>query len=87
MKPTGFDILIEKIPEEQVSSGGIILVSDEGKKTHPTAKIISMGMDVEADGRLIEGDTIMYIRNSDREIEAEGILYHLVQYQSVIAKL
>jgi len=89
-KPLAFDVLIERIPEEQVTQGGIILMSTDNIATNPTAYVKDMGIMAKAffEGHkapVSVGDVVMYQRHNDFEVEIEGTTYTLVKAQSIIA--
>jgi len=89
-KPLGDRVVVEPGPEEEVSSGGIVL-PDTAKKKPQEGKVLAVGP-----GRLLEngkrvpvavkeGDTIIYSKYGGTEIKVKGKDYVILSEDDVLA--
>jgi len=89
-KPLGDRVVVEPGPEEEVSSGGIVL-PDTAKKKPQEGKVLAVGP-----GRLLEngkrvpvavkeGDTVIYSKYGGTEIKVKGKDYVILSEDDVLA--
>jgi len=89
-KPLGDRVVVEPGPEEEVSSGGIVL-PDTAKKKPQEGKVLAVGP-----GRLLdngkrvpvavkEGDTVIYSKYGGTEIKVQGKDYVILSEDDVLA--
>jgi chaperonin GroES len=89
-KPLGDRVVVEPGPEEEVSSGGIVL-PDTAKKKPQDGKVLAVGP-----GRLLEngkrvpvavkeGDTVIYSKYGGTEIKVKGKEYVILSEDDILA--
>jgi len=89
-KPLGDRVVVEPGPEEEVSSGGIVL-PDTAKKKPQDGKVLAVGP-----GRLLEngkrvpvavkeGDTVIYSKYGGTEIKVKGKDYVILSEDDILA--
>jgi len=89
-KPLGDRVVVEPGPEEEVSSGGIVL-PDTAKKKPQEGKVLAVGP-----GRLLdngkrvpvavkEGDTVIYSKYGGTEIKVKGKDYVILSEDDILA--
>jgi chaperonin GroES len=89
-KPLGDRVVVEPGPEEEVSSGGIVL-PDTAKKKPQDGKVLAVGP-----GRLLdngkrvpvavkEGDTVIYSKYGGTEIKIKGKEYVILSEDDILA--
>jgi chaperonin GroES len=89
-KPLGDRVVVEPGPEEEVSSGGIVL-PDTAKKKPQDGKVLAVGP-----GRLLdngkrvpvavkEGDTVIYSKYGGTEIKIKGKDYVILNEDDILA--
>jgi len=80
IKPLGQRVLVDVLPKEEATKGGIILFVDSQKEKN-------IGIIVElADGiELNIGDKIIFGQYSGDDIEEDGKKYKIVNYEDILA--
>ena len=90
LRPLGDRIIVQPMPQEEVTKGGIIL-PDTAKEKPQQGKVVAVGT-----GKILENgtkvpmdvkvhDTILYGKYSGTEIKLEGEEYLIVKESEVLA--
>ena len=89
LKPYGDRILVNPMPEEEKSAGGILL-PDSAKERPQSGEVIAVGPGKIEDGKRIAmeikaGDTIVYSKYGGTEIKVDGEDYLILKESDVLA--
>jgi chaperonin GroES len=90
LKPLGDKVVVKPGPEEEVTSGGIVL-PDTAKKKSQEGEVVAVGT-----GRLLDngqraplqvkvGDTVLYSKYGGTEVTLSGVDYVILDEDSVLA--
>lgn len=78
-------VVIEPIPEESVSQGGII-IPDTVKEKPIRGKVMSCGKGKKDEPMTVKiGDTVLYGKYSGNEIEIERVKYLIMREADILA--
>lgn len=89
LKPLGDRVVIQRVEEEQVTRGGIVL-PDSAKEKPQKGKVIAVGAGRYEDGKRIpmdvkEGDTVVFAKYGGTEIEIDGNEYIILSERDLLA--
>jgi chaperonin GroES len=90
LKPLGNRVLAQRLEQEEVLKGGIIL-PDSAKKKQETAKVTAVGAGKRLDdGKILPvpvnvGDTILMDKYAGQEIEIDDEKYVILKADDIIA--
>jgi len=90
LKPLGNRVLAQRLEQEEVLKGGIIL-PDSAKKKQETAKVVAVGAGKRLDdGKILPvpvnvGDTILMDKYAGQEIEIDDEKYVILKADDIIA--
>lgn len=89
LKPLGDRVVIQRVEEEQVTRGGIVL-PDSAKEKPQKGKVIAVGAGRYEDGKRIpmdvkEGDVVVFAKYGGTEIEIEGKEYIILSERDLLA--
>jgi len=90
LKPLGDKVVVKPGPEEEVTSGGIVL-PDTAKKKSQEGEVVAVGS-----GRLLDngerapmqvkvGDTVIYSKYGGTEVTLSGVDYVILDEDSILA--
>ena len=90
LKPLGDKVVVQPGPEEEVTSGGIVL-PDTAKKKSQEGEVVAVGS-----GRLLDngerapmqvkvGDTVIYSKYGGTEVTLSGVDYVILDEDSILA--
>lgn len=90
--PTHDRVVLELITEEQVSTGGIILQTNENRETLTKAKVVAVGPGTHRYGTFTEvsvkvGDTVVFDRVNALTLRQDNKTYYVVNDPQVMAVL
>ena len=89
VRPLHDRIIVERIEEEELSSGGII-IPDSAKEKPQQGKVIAVGKGrIEKDGKVTPldvkaGDTVLFGKYAGQEIKVEGGEYLIIRVEEVL---
>ena len=89
VRPLHDRIIVERIEEEEQSSGGII-IPDTAKEKPQQGKVIAVGKGrIEKDGKVTPldvkaGDTVLFGKYAGQEIKVEGGEYLIIREEEVL---
>ena len=89
VRPLHDRIIVERIDEEETSSGGII-IPDSAKEKPQQGKVIAVGKGrIEKDGKVTPldvkaGDTILFGKYAGQEIKIDGNEYLIIREEEVL---
>jgi len=89
VRPLHDRIIVERIEEEEQSSGGII-IPDTAKEKPQQGKVIAVGKGrIEKDGKVTPldvkaGDTVLFGKYAGQEIKIDGNEYLIVREEEVL---
>lgn len=91
IKPLGDRVVVQRVEEEQVTRGGIVL-PDSAKEKPQKGKVIAVGAGRYEDGKRIpldvkEGDTVVFAKYGGTEIELDGEEYIILSERDLLAVL
>lgn len=81
--PVGDNILVEAIPVEEITAGGIYL-PDNARVTPDKGKIISIGEDVKARDVLKKDKVVLFRKNSGHDVNYQNKEYVILPTKEVI---
>ncbi len=84
LKPLGKRIVIETLQAEEKTAGGII-IPDSAKEKPQQGKVLSIGKEIEKDGEIKIGDTVMYSKYSGTEITLDNKDFIILEKDNVLA--
>jgi chaperonin GroES len=90
LKPLGNRVLAQRLEQEEVLKGGIIL-PDSAKKKQETAKVVAVGAGKRLDdGKILPvpvnvGNTILMDKYAGQEIEIDDEKYVILKADDIIA--
>lgn len=85
IKPLSDRVLIEPIPAEEVTVGGII-IPDSAKEKPLKGTVVATGNGTKDEEMVLKaGDTVLYGKYSGTEIEFEGTKYLMMRQSDVLA--
>ncbi len=70
-KPLANRVLVERVDEPQKTASGII-IPDNAKEKPQEAKVLAIGPEVEEEGQIKVGDTVVFGKYSGTEITVDG---------------
>ncbi|SFP43759.1 co-chaperone GroES [Hydrogenimonas thermophila] len=70
-KPLANRVLVERVDEPQKTASGII-IPDNAKEKPQEAKVLAIGPEVEEEGQISVGDTVVFGKYSGTEITVDG---------------
>jgi len=70
-KPLANRVLVERVDEPQKTASGII-IPDNAKEKPQEAKVLAIGPEVEEEGQIYVGDTVVFGKYSGTEITIDG---------------
>lgn len=82
LEPIGDKLLIEPIPVDEVTAGGII-VPDTARTTPDKGKVLSIGDDVKSE-KLTKGTVVLFRKNSGSSVHHAGTEYIILPVKEVI---
>jgi chaperonin GroES len=89
VRPLHDRIIVERIEEEETSSGGII-IPDTAKEKPQQGKVIAVGKGrIEKDGKITPldvkaGDKVLFGKYAGQEIKVEGGEYLIIREEEVL---
>jgi chaperonin GroES len=89
VRPLHDRIIVERIEEEETSSGGII-IPDSAKEKPQQGKVVAVGKGrIEKDGKVTPldvkaGDTVLFGKYAGQEIKVEGGEYLIIREEEVL---
>jgi chaperonin GroES len=89
VRPLHDRIIVERIEEEEQSSGGII-IPDSAKEKPQQGKVIAVGKGrIEKDGKVTPldvkaGDTVLFGKYAGQEIKVQGGEYLIIREEEVL---
>jgi chaperonin GroES len=89
VRPLHDRIIVERIEEEEQSSGGII-IPDSAKEKPMQGKVIAVGKGrIEKDGKVTpldvkSGDTVLFGKYAGQEIKVQGGEYLIIREEEVL---
>ena len=89
VRPLHDRIIVERIDEEETSSGGII-IPDSAKEKPQQGKVIAVGKGrIEKDGKVTPldvkaGDTVLFGKYAGQEIKVQGGEYLIIREEEVL---
>jgi len=89
VRPLHDRIIVERIEEEEQSSGGII-IPDTAKEKPQQGKVIAVGKGrIEKDGKVTPldvkaGDTVLFGKYAGQEIKVQGGEYLIIREEEVL---
>lgn len=87
IKPLADRVLIEPAPAETKTVGGII-IPDTAKEKPLQGTIVAVGKGTKDEEMVLkEGDTVLYGKYADTELEFEGKKYLIMRQSDVVAVL
>ena len=92
VRPMGDRVILEAIPQEEMTKGGVIL-PDTAKEKPQQAKVVAVGKGRIADsGETIKmtvkvGDKVLYGKYSGTEVKIDGHEYLIVKETEILAVL
>lgn len=90
LKPLGSRILVQREKEKEVTSSGIILPSDDSKKSR-IAKVVAVGKGTkDKDGKLIKptikvGDKVLLGNYGGDDVTYDDVDYTIVDEKEILA--
>ncbi|WP_337870314.1 co-chaperone GroES [Meiothermus sp.] len=89
IKPLGDRVVVQRVEEEQVTRGGIVL-PDSAKEKPQKGKVIAVGAGRYEDGKRIpmdvkEGDIVVFAKYGGTEIELDGEEYIILSERDLLA--
>jgi len=89
IKPLGDRVVVQRLEEEQVTRGGIVL-PDSAKEKPQKGKVIAAGAGRYEDGKRIpmdvkEGDIVVFAKYGGTEIEIDGEEYIILSERDLLA--
>ncbi|WP_299425369.1 co-chaperone GroES [uncultured Meiothermus sp.] len=89
IKPLGDRVVVQRVEEEQVTRGGIVL-PDSAKEKPQKGKVIAVGAGRYEDGKRIpmdvkEGDIVVFAKYGGTEIEIDGEEYIILSERDLLA--
>ena len=84
IKPLDDRVLIKSLPEEEKTSGGII-IPDSAKEKPRVAEVIAVGTDEELQEIIKVGMKVLFGKYSGEEIKVDGDDYTLLQRSDILA--
>jgi chaperonin GroES len=69
-KPLANRVLVERVDEPQKTASGII-IPDNAKEKPQEAKVLAIGPEVEEEGQISVGDTVVFGKYSGTEITVD----------------
>ena len=87
IKPLADRVLILPAPAEEKTIGGII-IPDTAKEKPLKGEVIATGNGTKDEEMILKnGDTVLYGKNSGKEVELEGKKYLIMRQSDVLAVL
>jgi len=89
VRPLHDRIIVERIEEEELSAGGII-IPDSAKEKPQQGKVIAVGKGrIEKDGKVTPldvkaGDTVLFGKYAGQEIKVQGGEYLIIREEEVL---
>ena len=89
VRPLHDRIIVERIEEEETSSGGII-IPDTAKEKPQQGKVVAVGKGrIEKDGKVTPldvkaGDTVLFGKYAGQEIKVQGGEYLIIREEEVL---
>jgi len=89
IKPLGDRVVVQRLEEEQVTRGGIVL-PDSAKEKPQKGKVIAAGAGRYEDGKRIpmdvkEGDIVVFAKYGGTDIEIDGEEYIILSERDLLA--
>jgi co-chaperonin GroES (HSP10) len=81
-KPIKANVILMPLLHEQVSAGGIILMTDPNPKEPPKGLVLAIGPQVT---EVEEGNVVYYNQHATKPIEHEGQTYLIVNVHDILA--
>ena len=86
LKPLGNRIIIKAIPQEEVTSSGIILPETVAKESRKEGEIIALGEgDKLKELNLKKGDKVIFSEYGGSEIKIDGQEYKILNHDDLLA--
>ena len=86
LKPLGNRIIIKAIPQEEVTSSGIILPETVAKESRKEGEIIVLGEgDKLKELNLKKGDKVIFSEYGGSEIKIDGQEYKILNHDDLLA--
>jgi len=84
LKPLDDRVVVERVEEEEVKSGKII-IPDTAKEKPRLGMVIAVGTDEDLQEKIKVGDKILYGKYVGDEVELAGSKYLIVQRPDILA--
>ena len=85
-RPLGSRILIQEIPDDEISPGGII-IPDTAKEKPTRGRVVALGTGGEEDFIVNEGDEILFSKYVGSEIKMEGEKFLIIREDEIFGVL
>ena len=86
LKPLGNRIIIKAIPQEEVTSSGIILPETVAKESRKEGEVIALGEgDKLKELNLKKGDKVIFSEYGGSEIKINGQEYKILNHDDLLA--
>lgn len=82
----GENVVLLRKEAEQQSEGGII-IPDDAQRQQKLGTVYHVGIDVPAHWNLEEGETILFGGYAGHEQEIDGVMYLVVGYKEIAARI
>lgn len=85
-KPLGERVLVSRLEEDTKTASGII-IPDNVKEKPLTGKVEAISDVVKEDGKIAEGDTVVFAKYSGTEIKLDGSEYLVMNTDDILGIL
>ncbi|MCH9814381.1 MAG: co-chaperone GroES [Epsilonproteobacteria bacterium] len=85
-EPLGQRVLVKRVEEEAKTASGII-IPDNAKEKPSNGKVIAISSEVEEDGLINAGDTVVFGKYSGTEITLEGSEHLVMDVDDILGIL
>ncbi len=84
--PLGQRVLVKRVEEEAKTASGII-IPDNAKEKPLMGKVVAISSEVEEDGDIANGDTVVFAKYSGTDITLEGEEYLVLNTDDILGIL
>jgi len=84
--PLGQRVLVKRVEEEAKTASGII-IPDNAKEKPLMGKVVAISSEVEEDGDIANGDTVVFAKYSGTDITLEGDEYLVLNTDDILGIL